>query len=154
MDRYKAQLVVKGCSQKPGTDFKETFAPVARFDSIQILLSIAATNDCEIRQLDVKTAFLYGHFNEKIFMKHPEGFDDGSGRVCRLNKSLYGLNQAPKQWHIKIDKFMKGFGLFPTTVDPCIYSVKHGTLMVALYVDDGLIIDQSKSNIDELLTEM
>lgn len=97
VDRYKARLIVKGCFQKPGIDFLETFSPVARLNSVRTLLAVAAIKDFEIVQIDVKTAFLYGDLNEIIFMEQPTGFNDGTNRVCRLNKSLYGLKQAPRQ---------------------------------------------------------
>lgn len=111
IDRFKARLMVKGCSQKAGIDYLETFSPVARLDSIRTLLSIAAAKNYEILQLDVKTAFLHEDLEETIYMEQPKGFDDDSGRVCKLNKSLYGLKQAPRQWYAKFDEFMQDFGL-------------------------------------------
>lgn len=146
--------MVKGCSQKPGIDFNETFSPVARFDSIRILLAIAAAKDYEIYQFDIKTAFLYGNLEEIICMKQPEGFEDDTGRVCRLNKSLYGLKQAPRQWNMKFDDFMQCFGLNPSKADSCVYTTEDGELYVALYVDDGLVIGKTKTCIDELLNSM
>jgi len=153
IDRYKARLV-KGCSQKQGIDFQETFSPVARFDSIRALLAMAATKDLEIIQIDVKTAFLYGTITEKIYMEQPDGFNDGTNRVCLLNKSLYGLRQAPHRWYSRFDSFMKEFGLKATNADPCIYTSNDGDLLVALYVDDGLIIGNCKMKINELLKAM
>lgn len=149
VDRYKARLVAKGCSQKFGVDYLETFSPVAKFDSIRTLLSIAAVKDYEIYQLDIKTAFLHGDLRETIYMEQPEGFDDGSGKVCKLNKSLYGLKQASRQWYAKFDEFMQKFGLKPSNADPCVYT--SAELYVALYVDDGLVIGYTKSKIDKLL---
>lgn len=84
INRYKVRLVIKGCSQKINIDYNETFSPVARFESIRILMSIACANDYEIYQFDIKTAFLYGDLKEEIFMEQPEGFNDGSGKVCQL----------------------------------------------------------------------
>jgi len=152
VDWYKARLVIKGCSQKPGIDFSETFSPVARFDSVRTLL--AAAKDFEIAQLDVKTAYLYGDLTETIYMEQPDGFNDDTNRVCLLNKSLYGLRQAPRQWYAKFDSFMREFGLKPTNADPCVYTSKNGELLVALYVDDGLVFGKSKLEIDKLLRAM
>ena len=95
VDRYKARLVVRGFSQIEGVDFFETFSPVARFDTIRALLSLAVNENLVLKQFDIKTAFLNRNLEEEIFMKQPAGFEDGSGRVCKLLKSLYGLKQAP-----------------------------------------------------------
>lgn len=154
MDRYKARLVIKGCSQKHGIDYKETFAPVARFESIRILLSVTAAKNFVIRQFDIKTAFLHGDLNETIFMLQPEGFEDGSGRVCHLRKSLYGLKQAPRQWHQKLDDALKTFGMKSTSYDSCIYSNSDGSLLLALYVDDGLVAGQFENKVFELLAKL
>lgn len=89
VDKYKVRLIIKGCSQKAGVDYSETFFPVARFESIRILLALAAAKDYEISQFDIKTAFLHGDLKEEIFMLQPTRFDNGSGRVCKFKKSLY-----------------------------------------------------------------
>lgn len=88
---HKARLVVKGCSQQKGIDYEETFAPVVRYTSLRFLFALAAKHKLMIHQLDAVTAFLNGDLEEKIFMAQPEGFDDSSGRVCALKKSVYGL---------------------------------------------------------------
>lgn len=92
VDVYKARLVARGCSQKQGIDYTETFAPVVRFSSVRTLLSIAAALNMEIYQFDVKTAFLHGDLEEEIYMEQP-GLEEDD-RVCLLKKSLYGLKQA------------------------------------------------------------
>ena len=96
IDRYKARLVAKGFSQLEGTDFDETFAPVARLSSIRALLALGAHYDWEIHQMDVKTAFLNGDLDEEIYMTQPEGFVQPGkvNMVCKLRKALYGLKQA------------------------------------------------------------
>ena len=81
----------KGCLQKEGIDYKETYSSVARCDTIRLMLSIAAKNNLHLGQLDIKTAFLYGSLKEDICMKPPKGYDDDTNRVCKLLKSLYGL---------------------------------------------------------------
>ena len=91
VETFKARLVVKGYTQKEGIDYDETFPPVAMLKTIRILLSIAAALDYEIWQMDVKTAFLNGNLDERIYMQQPEGFvqDEQEGKVCELQKSIY-----------------------------------------------------------------
>lgn len=100
-------------------------------------LSIAVVKNFTIRQFDVKTALLYGDIDEIIFIVQSKGFDDGSSRVCRLRKSLYGLKQAPRQWHRKLDDALKIFRLKSINYDSCVYSNLGGSLLLALYIDDG-----------------
>ena len=94
IDRYKARLVAKGYSQSYGIDYDETYAPVAKADNIRTLLSIAAAEDYELVQFDIKTTFLHGDLSEDIYMDQPLGFEHPNGKVCHLRKSLYGLKQA------------------------------------------------------------
>jgi hypothetical protein len=121
IDRYKARLVAKGYSQQEGIDFSETFAPVARFSSIRILLALGAHYDWEIHQMDVKTAFLNGDLEEEIYMQQPEGFIEKGKEnlVCRLRKSLYGLKQAGRAWYEKIHAALINLGFDFLRVDHC-----------------------------------
>lgn len=95
--RYKARLVAKGYSQRSGIDYGETYAPVAKHDTLRVILSIVAAYDLEMIQLDIKTAFLYGELNEEIYLQQPEGYvaADKENQVCHLHKSLYGLKHRP-----------------------------------------------------------
>jgi transposase InsO family protein len=105
--RYKARWVVRGFEQQEGIDYHETFASVVKPMSYKTLFALAAAKDLEIEQMDVKTAFLYGDIDEEIYVEQPPGFDDGTGRVCRLNKGLYGLKQAPRIWYTTLATFLK-----------------------------------------------
>ena len=94
----KARLVVKGYRQKEGLDYFDTYSPVTRITSIQMLIAIVVLHNLDTHQMDVKTAFLNSELNEEIYMEQPEGFivKGQEHKVCKLVKSLYGLKQAPK----------------------------------------------------------
>jgi len=110
--RYKARLVAKGYSQREGLDYTETFAPVAKFNSLRSLLALVCENDWELEGMDVKTAFLHSDLEETVYMEIPEGLhtevqrnNSGERVVCRLIKSIYGLKQSPRAWYGKINHF-------------------------------------------------
>jgi len=128
-------------------DYTETFAPVVRYDSLRVILSIVTHLDLEILQFDIKTDFLYGDLKEKIYMKIPEGLkiSDEDNKVCKLRKSLYGLKQAPRCWNKKFCDFLERFTFRTSHADKCIYtSVINGhNVYLALFVDDGLIASKS-----------
>lgn len=157
--RYKARLVAKGCSQKWGIDYEETFSPVARFDTVRTLISVAASERLKLLQFDVRTAFLYGTLEEEVYMCQPEGYDDKSGRVCKLKRSLYGLKQAPRCWTKRFGEFMINQGFVRSSADPCLFVLKNNgqKLIVAVYVDDGLVagtnINEMESFVQKLKTE-
>lgn len=144
--RFKARLVAKGYSQIEGIDFQETFAPVVRYQSIRILLSYAAHHELKISQLDAVTAFLNGRLDEEIFIEQPEGFNDETGRHCKLIKALYGLKQSPRVWNQTINKTFIEMGLSRSKLDQCIYYRITGNeiLIVAIYVDDILIFSNNE----------
>jgi hypothetical protein len=119
---YKARLVAKGFRQIQGVDYEETFSPVAMLKSVRILLAIAAYYDYEIWQMDVKTAFLNGHLSEDVYMTQPEGFVNpkNAGKICKLQRSIYGLKQASRSWNIRFDEVVKGFGFIKNEDEPCV----------------------------------
>ncbi|GJU32786.1 zinc finger, CCHC-type containing protein [Tanacetum coccineum] len=94
--KYKARLVAKGYVQKQGIDFDEVFAPVARIETIRLILALAAYHGCQVHHLDVKSAFLHGELKKEVYVTQPEGFvqQGTSGKVYKLTKALYGLRQA------------------------------------------------------------
>lgn len=105
VDRFQARLLAEGYIQKAGIDYDETFSPVARFDILRTILSIAASEGLKLKQLDVKTAFLSGNLPEEVYMKQPKGHDDTTCIVRKLNRSLYGLKHAPMCWNQRFVKF-------------------------------------------------
>lgn len=142
---YKARLVVRGFSQQRGIDYQETYSPVVKYSSIRFLIAVAARKKLRIRQLDAVTAFLNGELHEDIYMLQPECFNDGSGRVCKLQKSLYGLKQASRAWNQKLNGVLIDCGLRRSEADPCIYFSIEGEdiLVLAVYVDDILIFSNN-----------
>ena len=94
--KFKARLVARGFTQQEGLNYNETFSLVVKFDSIRMILSIAATEDMEIVQFDVCTVFLNAPIEEEIYMCQPRGFMDATlgKQVCRILKALYGLRQS------------------------------------------------------------
>jgi len=141
---YKARLVAKGYRQIQGVDYDETFSPVAMFKSIRILLALAAFYDYEIWQMDVKTAFLNGDLEEVVYMTQPMGFVDPNNaeKVCKLQRSIYGLKQASRSWNIRFDKEIKKFDFVKCDEEPCVYKKVSGSsiIFLVLYVDDILMI--------------
>jgi hypothetical protein len=99
--RNNARLVAKGYSQVEGLDFGETYAPVARLESIRILLPYATYHGFKLYQMDVKSAFLNGPIKEEVYVEQPPGFEDSEypNHVYELSKALYGLKQAPRAWY-------------------------------------------------------
>ena len=148
IDMYKARLVVQGKRQKEGLDFLDTYSPVTRITSVRILIAIAALRDLEIHQMDVKTVFLNGDLEEEIYMKQPEGFivQGQENKVCRIDKSLYRLKRAPKQWHEKFDTVMMSNRFSINKCDKCICfkCTPSGYVLLCMYVDDKHIIGSNK----------
>lgn len=148
--RYKARLVAKGCSQTYGIDYSETFSPVVRYTSIRYLIALSVKLGLKIDQMDAVTAFLQGDLSEDIYMELPTGCGPESGRVCKLNKAIYGLKQSGRQWNLKLEATLKSFGLLKSRVDPCVYHTANCQLIIAIYVDDILIFWKNAELRDQL----
>jgi hypothetical protein len=99
VDKYKASLVAKDYTPKEDEDFFDTYSPIARLTTIHVLLSLVASHDLLIHQMNVKTTFLNGELEEEIYMTQPDGFvlKGQEDKVCKVQKSLYGLKQAYKK---------------------------------------------------------
>ncbi|RVX01148.1 Retrovirus-related Pol polyprotein from transposon TNT 1-94 [Vitis vinifera] len=155
VDRYKARLVAKGFTQSYGIDYQETFAPVAKLNTVRVLLSLAANLDWSLHQLDVKNAFLNGDLEEEVYMDIPAGLETTSNfnKVCRLRKSLYGLKQSPRAWFERFTKVVKGYGFVQCQSDHTLF-VKHfpeGKLaIIIVYVDDIILTGDHEEKIDSL----
>ncbi|RVW64572.1 Retrovirus-related Pol polyprotein from transposon TNT 1-94 [Vitis vinifera] len=155
VDRYKARLVAKGFTQSYGIDYQETFAPVAKLNTVRVLLSLAANLDWSLHQLDVKNAFLNGDLEEEVYMDIPAGLETTSNfnKVCRLRKSLYGLKQSPRAWFERFTKVVKGYGFVQCQSDHTLF-LKHfpeGKLaIIIVYVDDIILTGDHEEKIDLL----
>lgn len=145
---------MKGFHQREGIDYHETFSPVVRKESVQIILAVAAHLNLQLLQMDVKTAFLYGELDEELFVEKPEGFViPGKEKfVYKLNNSLYGLKQAPRMWNKKITSVFTSFGLHQLRTDPSVFVSSNSNyfLIVALYVDDLLIASSHGNQLEQL----
>jgi hypothetical protein len=121
--RYHAHLVAKGYTQIPGIDYDETFSPIACFESLRLLLALAALEDWEIHQLDVKSVFLNGVLDEEIYMEQPQGFiiAGQEDKVCRLKKAIYGLKQASRTWNLQFHGILTELGFTQTFSDAGVY---------------------------------
>lgn len=148
--RYKARLVAKGYTQRPGIDYGETYAPVVRYTSVRFLIALAVQRGLKIHQMDAITAFLQGDLDEEIYLEQPDGFKDKTGRVCKLNRAIYGLKQAGRQWSSKLNEKLEGFGLIKCVQDPCIFYSRDSELIVAIYVDDLLIFYKHEADLTKI----
>jgi hypothetical protein len=124
IDKYKARLVEKRYSQTKGIDYAETSAPVAKLNTIRMLIALATKYHWKLHQLDVKSSFLNGELKEEVYLTQPEWFaEKGQGHlVCKLKKTLYGLKQAPRSWYEKIDSFFLQRGFMRSKSDPNLYN--------------------------------
>jgi hypothetical protein len=119
---YAARLVVKGFKKIHGVGYDETFSPVAMLKSIWILVAIAAYFDYEIWQVEFKMTFINGNLTEDVYMTQPEGFVDPkyAGKMCKLQRSIYGLKQASQSWNLRFDEVVKEFGFIKSVEEPCV----------------------------------
>ena len=156
---HKARLTAKGCAQRAGRDYNETFAPVLGYHALRAVLAIVAAEDYELHQMDVETAFLNANVEEDVYMEVPEGVDAPAGTVCKLIKALYGIRQAPNAWHADIAyTLVYIMGYTPSKHDPCLFvklSKTKRKILWPLFVDDCFpschTADLSEMNADKAL---
>ncbi|GAU51473.1 hypothetical protein TSUD_95880 [Trifolium subterraneum] len=157
--KCKARLVARGFLQKAGIDFNEVYAPVARLETIRIVVAIAAYNGWKMHQLDVKSAFLNGPLEEEVYVKQPPGFEvkGQEQKVYRLRKALYGLKQAPRAWNKRIDGFLIKIGFTKCVSEHGVYVKglsKLDHIILCLYVDDLLITGANEKEIVKFKTSL
>lgn len=139
LEKFKARITPKGFKQKYGEDYFEVFANTGKYKTLRIALSIAASRDLELKQLDVPQAFIQADLEEDVYMEMPQGFEQPD-MVCYLKKSLYGLKQSPRNWYLLASDFLVNTLAFIATVsDPCLFYKKSRTgqlMLLFLFVDD------------------
>jgi len=151
VDRFKARLVAKGFTQTEGIDYFETFSRVVKLPTVRILLALASASDLFIHQLDVDNFFLHGDLHEEIYMKPPPGLSlPQPNLVCKLNKSLYGLKQASRNWNQKLTSELLLLGYTQSSADHSLFVKKFASDITVLlvYVDDVVLTGNSIAEIN------
>nr|GEV15003.1 hypothetical protein [Tanacetum cinerariifolium] len=149
-DKLKTRLVVGGFNQKEGLDYKHTFSPIAKLATVRVLVALETAKQWHLHLLDVNNAFLHGYIDEEIYMLPPEGYHKALlGQVCKLNRSLYGLKQASRQWNHELTKFLVTFGYVQSIHDYSLFVKSAGQDFTAVLVcvDDMLITGNSNFEI-------
>lgn len=142
--KFKARLCGKGYRQIFGVDYHHTYAPVAAYNSIRMMISLCASIDYEVDNIDFITAFLHAELDEEIYISIPDGYPIKTkepNMVLKLQKSLYGLKQAPYAWNRELDTYLKSLNFTPTESERCLYLGRweNVTIYLLVYVDDIII---------------
>ncbi|CAI7817976.1 unnamed protein product [Closterium sp. NIES-54] len=138
---FKARYVARGFSQRQGVDYFQTFSPTPKMTTLRVLLHVAAKRDYKLHSLDFSTAFLQGSLHEEIWLRRPPGFTGSfpAGTQWSLRRPVYGLRQAPREWHDMLRKTLAALGFAPSTADPSLFLRSDATLppfYVLVYVDN------------------
>ncbi|CAI7905052.1 unnamed protein product [Closterium sp. NIES-54] len=138
---FKARYVARGFSQRQGVDYFQTFSPTLKMTTLRVLLHVAAQRDYELHSLDFSTAFLQGSLHEEIWLRRPPGFTGSfpPGTQWRFRRPVYGLRQAPREWHDTLRTTLAALGFAPSTADPSLFLRTDTSLppfYVLVYVDD------------------
>ncbi|WJX69187.1 hypothetical protein P8452_53469 [Trifolium repens] len=156
--RNKARLVAQGYTQIEGLDFDETFAPVARLESIRLLLGVACILKFKLYQMDVKSAFLNGYLQEEVYVEQPKGFVDPEhpNYVYKLKKALYGLKQAPRAWYERLTQFLEEQGYRKGGSDKTLFvkEERGKFIIVQIYVDDIVFGGMSNTMVQHFVQQM
>ena len=149
--------MAKGYTQREGIDYVETFAPVAKFNTVRILIALASKKDWFVLQFDVKNAFLHGELEEEVYMTPPPGYHLTLDKtlVCRLKKALYGLKLSSRAWFAEFARAMKEMSYYQNDGDHTLL-MKHGSTnkvaFLIVYVDDILVTDDNILEMEKLCT--
>ncbi|WVZ81231.1 LOW QUALITY PROTEIN: hypothetical protein U9M48_028630 [Paspalum notatum var. saurae] len=139
-----------------GIDYEETFAPVARLETIRILLAFAVSKGFKLQQMDVKSAFLNGFIEEEVYVRQPPDFESAKfpDRVCKLRKALYGLKQAPRAWYARLKSFLLKSRFVMGLVDKTLFLLSRGGDTLIIYVDDIIFGSSSHALLSSFAEQM
>jgi hypothetical protein len=154
--RYKARLVAGGHRQQQGLDFEETYASVGSYRTMRMMMAVAAHENLELRQFDVRTAFLNGWLKEEVYLRVPAGLErklGTSGKVLRLRRAIYGLKQTSRAWNERLEGELARKGFVQSDTDPSLWILhgKDGAVLALFYVDDGLVAAKRGEEADALV---
>ncbi|CAI7908781.1 unnamed protein product [Closterium sp. NIES-53] len=140
---FKARYVARGFSQRQGADYFQTFSPTPKMTTLRVLLHVAAQRDNELHSLEFSTAFSQGSLHKEIWLRRPPGFTGSfpTGTQWSLQRPVYGLRQAPREWHDTLRTTLAALGFAPSTADPSFF-LRNDTSLPPFYVlvyVDGLV---------------
>ncbi|PLW43994.1 hypothetical protein PCANC_08571 [Puccinia coronata f. sp. avenae] len=153
--KFKARYVARGFNQRPGQDCGDTYAPTASLASLRLLLSISVQKGYTTQSFDVSSAYLYSPIDEEVYVKPPTKLQpDLKGKVLRLKKALYGTKQAGRCWWLHFKSILNSLQFSASEVESSLYVYKRGdiSIYIWMHVDDGLVVSNSPSAINDLRT--
>jgi hypothetical protein len=158
IDRYKVRLVAKGFKQRYGVDYEDTFSPEIKPPTICLVLLVVVSQGWSLRQLDVhNNAFLHDFLEEEVYMRQSLGYEskDAPHHICKLDKAIYGLNQAPHAWYSRLRVKLQSLRFTSSKADSSFfYSDRSCTIFVLLYVADIIIASSSMKYANALIHKL
>ncbi|CAI7816833.1 unnamed protein product [Closterium sp. NIES-54] len=156
---FKARYVARGISQRRGVDYFQTFSPTPKMTTLRVLLHVAAQRDYELHSLDFSTAFLQGSLHEEIWLRRPPGFTGSfpAGTQWSLRRPVYGLRQAPREWHNTLRTTLAALGFTPSTADPSLFLRTDTSLppfYILVYVDDLVFATADTAGLAHVKSEL
>ncbi|CAI7834830.1 unnamed protein product [Closterium sp. NIES-53] len=156
---FKAHYVARGFSQRQGVDFFQTFSPTPKMTTLRVILHVAAQRDYELHSLDFSTTFLQGSLHEEIWLRRPPSFTGSfpAGSQWSLRRPVYGLRQAPREWHDTLKTTLAALGFALSTADPSLFLCTDTTLppfYVLVYVDNLVFATADTDALAHLKSEL
>ncbi|CAI7909645.1 unnamed protein product [Closterium sp. NIES-54] len=156
---FKARYVARGFSQRQGVDYFQTFSPTLKMTTLRVLLHLAAQRDYELHSLDFGTAFLQGSLHEEIWLRRPPGFTGSfpPGTQWSLRRPVYGLRQAPREWHDTLRTTLAALGFAPSTTDPSMFLHTDTSLplfYILVYIDDLVFATADTARLAHVKSEL